>query len=76
MWTVVLLKPGDDPDHKKSGEEFTQGVVISFVDDLLIVGWQHHIDAVTSALLAKYVMKRSRTLSENALEGHKGIDFK
>ena len=38
---------------KTCGDEFTQGVVITYVDDLLIAGWQHHIDVVTSALLFK-----------------------
>ena len=47
---------------KASGDELTQGVVITYYDDLLIAGWQHHIDAITQALLAKYVMKRSRLL--------------
>ena len=37
-------------------------MIITYVDDLLLTGWQHHIDAITKALLAKYVMKKSRSL--------------
>ena len=58
LWTVVPFRPGDDPHVKSSGDELTLGVVIAYVDDLLLTGWQHHIDAVAKALLAKYVMKR------------------
>ena len=43
-------------------EELTRGVVITYVDDLLLTGWQHHIDVITKALLAKYVMKKSGAL--------------
>ena len=81
MWSVVLFKPGDDAHVKTSGDELTQGVVISYVDDLLIAGWQHHIDAITHALLAKYVMKRSGSLpygdSKDKSSGieSEGIDF-
>ena len=38
------------------------GVVITYVDDLLVTGFQCHIDATTKALLAKYVMKQSGIL--------------
>ena len=31
---------------------------------LLLTGWQHHIDAIAKALLAKYVMKKSGALPE------------
>ena len=62
LWSTVLFKPGDDPHVKTSGGELTQGVVITHVHDLLIAGWQHHIDAITQALLAKYVMKHSGSL--------------
>ena len=40
---------------KTSSEELTRGVVITCVDDLLLTGWQHHVDAITKALLEKYV---------------------
>ena len=56
------LGPCDDPHVKTSGDEFTQGIVITYLDDLLLTGWQHHIDAITKALLEKYVMKRSGSL--------------
>ena len=36
--------------------------------DLLLTGWQHHIDAITKALLAKYVMKKSCALPEGEPE--------
>ena len=36
--------------------DLTQGVVITYADDLLLTGFQHHIDLLTKALLAKYVM--------------------
>ena len=62
MWSVVLFKPGYDPHVKTSRDELTHGVVITYVDNLLIAGWQHRIDAITKALLAKYVMKRSGSL--------------
>ena len=58
FWSVVLVKPGNDPHAKTSGDELTQGVVLAYVDDLLFGGW-HHIDVITEVLLAKYVMKRS-----------------
>ena len=58
LWTVVPIRPGEDPSVKTSREELTRGVVITYVDDLLLTGWQHHIDAITHALLVKYVMKR------------------
>ena len=32
--------------------------MITYVDDLLLTGWQHHIDSITKALFAKYVMKK------------------
>ena len=38
------------------------------LEDLLIAGWQHHIDAITKALLAKYVMKRSGSLPHEDLD--------
>ena len=37
-------------------------MVITYVDDLLLTGWQHHIDSITKALLTKYVMKKSGAL--------------
>ena len=70
--------------HKlSSGDELTQGVVITYVDDLLIAGWQHHIDAITQTLLAKYVMKRSGSLPyeipkgkpSGATDAQEDIDF-
>ena len=36
--------------------------MITYVDDLLLTGWQHHIDSITKALLAKYVMRKSGVL--------------
>ena len=63
LWTVVPIRPGEDPSVKTSREELTRGVVITYVDDLLLTGWQHHFDAITKALLAKYVMKKSGVLS-------------
>ena len=67
-----LCRPGDDPHNKTSGEDLTEGVVITFVDDLLLTGWQHHVDAIARALLEKYVMKRSGSLPYSEREG---IDF-
>ena len=54
LWTVIPLRAGEDPSVKAPSEEFTRGVVITYVDDLLLTGWQHHIDSITKALLAKY----------------------
>ena len=48
---MVPIRPGEDPSVKTSKEELTRGVVITYVDDLLLTGWQHHIDAITKALL-------------------------
>ena len=62
LWTVMPIRPGEDPSVKTSKEELTRGVVITYVDDLLLTGWQHHIDAITRALLVKYVMKKSGSL--------------
>ena len=62
LWTVVPFRPGEEPSVKTSKEELTRGVVITYVNDLFLTGWQHHIDAITQALLAKYVMKRSGSL--------------
>ena len=59
---MILLRAGEDPTVKAANEEFTRGVVITYVDDLLLTGWQHHIDSITKALLAKYVMKKSGVL--------------
>ena len=80
LWTVIPIRPGEDPSVKTSKEELTRGVVITYVDDLLLTGWQHHIDAITNALLAKYVMKKSGSLpyceSEKNVNGtSEGIDF-
>ena len=61
LWTEVPLRPREDPSVKTSREDLTRGVVITYVD-LLLTGWQHHIDAVNQALLAKDVMKRSGSL--------------
>ena len=53
--------------------------MITYVDDLLLTRWQHHIDAITKALLAKYVMKKSGVLPEGKPETGKnssdGIDL-
>ena len=53
--------------------------MITYVDDLLLTGWQYHIDAITKALLAKYVMKKSGSLpygkSEKGICASDGIDF-
>ena len=46
--------------------------------DLLLTGWQYHIDAITKALLVKYVMKKSGALPEGKPETENssdGIDF-
>ena len=80
MWTVVPIRTGEDPSVKTSREELTRGVVTTYVDDLLLTGWQHHIDAITKALLAKYVMKRSGVLpyceqGESMSRTSEGIDF-
>ena len=79
-WTVVPIGPGEDPSVKTSKVELTRGVIITYVDDLLLTEWQHHIDAITNALLAKYVMKKSGALpygeSEVNVNGaSEGIDF-
>ena len=52
MSRITLSLDGDT-----SKEELTRGVIIMYVDDLLLTGWQHHIDAITNAVLAKYVIK-------------------
>ena len=77
LWTVVPIREGEDPCIKSSGEELTRGVVITYVDDLLFTGFQCHIDALTTALLAKYVMKRSGILPVGTpgMEKLDGIDF-
>ena len=54
------------PSVKTSREELTRGVVITYVDDLLLTGWQYHIDSITTALLAKYVMKKSGSLPDGS----------
>ena len=43
LWTVVPMRPGEDPSVKSSSEELTRGVVITYVDDLLFTGFQCHI---------------------------------
>ena len=77
LWTVVPLRPGEDPSVKSSSEELTRGVVITYVDDLLFTGFQCHINALTKALLAKYVMKQSGILPVGipGMERLEGIDF-
>ena len=45
LWTVVPMRPGEDPSVKSSSEELTRGVVITYVDDLLFAGLQCHINA-------------------------------
>ena len=77
LWTVVPIREGEDPCVKSSGEDLTRGVVITYVDDLLLTGFQCHIDALTKALLAKYVMKRSGILPVGTpgMEKLDGIDF-
>ena len=73
LWTVVPLRPGEDPSVKSSKEELTRGVVITYVD----TGFQCHINALTKALLAKYVMKQSGILPVGTpgKERLEGIDF-
>ena len=39
LWTVVPIRPGEDPSVKTSREELTRGVVLTYVDDLLLTGW-------------------------------------
>ena len=63
------------PELKNSGDEIAQRVVIAYVDDLLIFGWQRQLDAIFSALLAKYVMKRSGALSMDVPEGQEKSTF-
>ena len=77
LWTVVPMRPGEDPSVKTSREELTRGVVITYVDDLLFTGFQPHINALTKALLAKYVMKQSGVLPVETpgMEKLEGIDF-
>ena len=78
LWTVIPLHPAVDPSVKTSSEDFTRGVVIAYVDDLLLTGWQHHIDSITEALLAKYVMKKSGSLpvgKPDAESSTDGINF-
>ena len=80
LWTVIPIRPGEDPSVKTSKEELTRGVVITYVDDLLLTGWQHHIDAITKTLLAKYVMKKSGSLPDcesekDVNDPSEGIDF-
>ena len=78
LWTVIPLRAGEDPSIKAPSEEFTRGVVITYVDDLLLTGWQHHIDSITKALLAKYVKKKSGVLpvgKPDAENPSNGIDF-
>ena len=70
LWTVVLMRPGEDPSVKTSQEELTRGVVI-------FTGFQYHINALTKALLAKYVMKQSGILPVEipGMEKLERIDF-
>ena len=77
LCTVVPMKPGEDPSVKTSREELTRGVVITYVDDLLFTGFQYHVNALTKALLAKYVMKQSGILPVETpgMEKLEGIDF-
>ena len=78
LWTVVPIRPGEDLSVKTCKEELTRGVAITHVDDLLLTGWQHHIDAITKALLAKYVMKKPGALPEGkqvTKDSSDGIDF-
>ena len=77
LWTVVPIRPGEDPSVKTSEEELTRGVVITYVDNLLFTGFQCHINALTKALLAKYVMKQSGILPVEipGMEKLEGIDF-
>jgi len=77
LWTVVPMRVGEDPSVKSSSEDLTRGVVITYVDDLLFTGFQCHIDALTKALLAKYVMKQSGILPVGTpgMEKLEGIDF-
>ena len=67
MWSEILFRPVDDPELRNCGDEPTQGVVITYVDDLMITGRHHHIDAISSALLA----------ASRSVPGlfHDGIDF-
>ena len=76
LWTVIPLHFGEEPCVKTSSEELTRGVVITYVDDLLLTGWQHHIDSITKA--GKHVMKKSGSLPEGKSEAESsldGIDF-
>ena len=56
MWSVVPFTPGDD---------ISQGVVITYVDVLLIAGWQHHLGATSSSVTSQ---STSFITSENGFE--------
>ena len=77
LWTVVPMRPGEDPSVKTSKEELIRGVVITYVDDVLFTGFQCHINALTKALLAKYAMKQSGILPVEIprMEKLERIDF-
>ena len=80
MWSVVSFRPEDGPHVKASRDESTQGIVITYVDDLLLTGWQHHIETITKVLLLKCVMKRSGSLpygeqGEMTSSESDGVDF-
>ena len=59
-----LLRPNNDLTVVSSGDELTQGLVVTYVDDLLLGGWQHHIDSITKTLLVRYVTKCSGSLHQ------------
>ena len=81
LCSVISFRPGDDLHVKASRSEFTQGIVITYVDDLLVTGWQHHIDAITKALMLKYVMKSSGSFlydeqgEKSTSRESEGVDF-
>ena len=68
-------RAGEDPSVQAPSEEFTRGVVITYVDDLLLTGWQHHMDAITKALLAKYVVKKSGALPAGKVSYRESVDW-
>ena len=75
---MIPLRLGEDPSVKTSKEELTRRVDITYVDDLLLTGWQHHVNSITKALLAKCVMKKSGKLpagKSDAENPSNGIDF-
>ena len=64
LWTVVPIRAGEDSSIK-TFKRSSLNFFITYVDDLLLTGWQHHIDAITKALQRRGVMSGTS----------EGIDF-